>query len=178
MKLNETMRNFIITWGELASRWGLNRTEASIHALLFISPTPLTMEEIADALEIARSNVSMSLKELQTWKIIRAIGVLRDRRKRYAAEKDVWVTFRNVFNEEKRRNIDPFIGLLDETKNTLGSMESMTSDEQHALDQVKEMREFFSILMSWYAEVNSMPLTTLRKYLTMGSKIRKLLGKE
>ncbi len=175
MELNEDLKKFILRWSELASHWGLNRTEALIHALLFISPAPLTMEEIADALAIARSNASTSLKELENWKIIEQSSVMGDRRKQYMAVKDVWVMFRNIFTEQKRRGIEPFIGLLNDTHARLKQNSSSTKDELHAGEQIEKMMDFFETSMAWYSQLEKLPTPTIRKYLSFGSKVSKLI---
>src|SRR5688572_31282026 len=103
MKLTAVQEKFILHWGEMGARWGINRTVAQIHALLFLSPKPLNAEEIAEALTVARSNVSTSLRELQGWGIIRVVHVMGDRRDHFERVKDVWELFRLVLDERKRR---------------------------------------------------------------------------
>lgn len=175
MILTDELHEFVLAWGELASRWGLNRTEACIHALLYISEEPLNMEEIADTLQIARSNASMSLKELQTWQIIKTVGSPQDRTRKYVSEKDPWLLFRNVTNEQKRRNIDPFVQLLQDTSSTLREKQTLNSEETHAHKQMTAMLDFFDIVFRWYGQINAVPLSEVRAYLTLGDKIRKFL---
>ena len=112
MPLSNAAREFILHWGEMGSRWGVNRTVAQVHALLYLSPEPLTAEDIADALSVARSNVSTSLGELQGWGIIQTVNVLGDRRDHYESLHDVWELFRIVLDERKRREMDPTLALL------------------------------------------------------------------
>ena len=107
-------QKFVLHWGEMGTRWGINRTVAQIHALLYISPKPLHAEEIAETLGVARSNVSTSLKELQGWGIVKLTHVLGDKRDHFEALKDVWEMFRIVLDERKRREIDPTVALLRE----------------------------------------------------------------
>src|ERR1700745_2042367 len=107
MALSRTEQRFVLHWGEMGTRWGINRTVAQVHALLFLSPKPLHAEEIANTLEVARSNVSTSLRELQGWGIVRLAHVLGDRRDHFESVKDVWEMFRIVAEERKRREIDP-----------------------------------------------------------------------
>src|SRR5437870_1756836 len=113
-KLSPVQQKFVLHWGEMGTRWGINRTVAQIHALLYISPKPLNAEEIADTLDVARSNVSTSLKELQSWRIVRLIHVLGDKRDHFESLKNVWEMFRIVLDERKRREIDPTIMILSE----------------------------------------------------------------
>src|SRR4026207_835691 len=112
--LNPIQQKFILHWGEMGTRWGINRTVAQIHALLYISPKPLPAEEIAETLAVARSNVSTSLKELQGWGIRGLVRVLGDKRDHFESLKDVWEMFRIVLDERKRREIDPTVALLRE----------------------------------------------------------------
>src|SRR5713101_3583977 len=111
-ELTPITTRFILHWGEMATRWGINRTVAQIHALLFVSVKPLHAEEIAQTLSVARSNVSTSLKELQSWGIIRVVHVLGDRRDHFESMKDVWELYRQVMDERKRREIDPTLSML------------------------------------------------------------------
>src|SRR5438552_7002935 len=111
-QLKPIQQKFILHWGEMGARWGINRTVAQIHALLFLSPKPLHAEEIAETLSVARSNVSTSLKELQSWGIVRIVHVLGDRRDHFESIKDVWELYRQVMDERKRREIDPTLTLL------------------------------------------------------------------
>ena len=110
--LSPVATKFILHWGEMATRWGINRTVAQIHALLFLSPRPLNAEEIADALSVARSNVSTSLRELQGWGIVRVVHVLGDRRDHFESLKDVWEMFRIVVEERTKREADPTLAML------------------------------------------------------------------
>lgn len=174
MKLSSELETFVLNWAEIASRWGLNRTEALIHALLFISPRPLTAEEIATTLNVARSNVSTSLKELTSWKIIKAVNVLGDRRKHYGAAKDAWEMFRAVVAEQKRRGIDPFIILTRETKARLAQRRPRDEIEQHALSQLELMAEFFETVLGWYNQLGVMATPRIRNYLKLGGKFMKL----
>src|SRR5205823_649069 len=110
--LSPVQQKFILHWGEMGARWGINRTVAQIHALLFISPAPLTADDIVDALSVARSNVSTSLKELQGWGIVRVVHVMGDRRDHFESLKDVFEMFRIIVDERKKREIDPTLALL------------------------------------------------------------------
>ena len=115
MELTPAVRQYVLHWGEMGTRWGTNRTVAQIHALLYISPEPLTAEEISEALGIARSTVSTGLHELQNWGIVKVIHMLGDRRDYFQVIGDVWEMFRAVLAERKRREIDPALGVLRET---------------------------------------------------------------
>src|SRR5215212_3313029 len=114
MMLTPVMEKFILHWGEMGTRWGINRTVAQIHALLYLSPRPLNAEEIADTLGVARSNVSTSIKELQAWDIVRVAHVMGDRRDHFESMKDVWEMFRAILDQRKKRETDPTLRLLRE----------------------------------------------------------------
>src|SRR6516165_1619478 len=114
MNLTPVQQKFILHWGEMGTRWGINRTVAQIHALLYIAPRPLHAEEIVEALGVARSNVSTSLRELQGWGIVKMVHVLGDKRDHFESMKDVWEMFRVVLDERKRREIDPTLTILRE----------------------------------------------------------------
>ncbi len=178
MKLTADLENYILTWGELATHWGLNRTEAQIHALLFLTGASLTMEEISQTLDVARSNVSTSLKELLSWRIIKMVSVRGSRRKHYVAILDAWEMFRSVVYEQRRRNIDPFIGLTRETQAKIEQAKARTPVEDHALRQIGQLTEFLATSMGWYARLQAMSTATIRQYMKVGSKmlgLRKLL---
>src|SRR5882724_3971815 len=112
--LTPVAQKFILHWGEMGTRWGINRTVAQVHALLFLSPRPVPGDEISTTLAVARSNVSTSLRELQGWRIVRVVHVLGDRRDHFESTKDVWEIFRIVAEERKRREIDPTLAVLGE----------------------------------------------------------------
>lgn len=114
MRLTPVMRKFVLHWGEMGTRWGINRTVAQIHALLYLAPRPLHAEEIASLLTVARSNVSTSLRELQAWGVVRVVHVLGDRRDHFETLSDVWQMFRIIMDERKKREIDPTLALLEE----------------------------------------------------------------
>ena len=113
-QLSPVQQKFILHWGEMGTRWGINRTVAQVHALLFISPKPLNADQIVETLGVARSNVSTSLKELQSWGIIKLVHQMGDKRDHFESMKDVWELFRVVLNERKRREMDPTTQLLNE----------------------------------------------------------------
>src|SRR5882672_6507572 len=110
--LSAVQRQFILHWGEMGTRWGINRTVAQIHALLYLSPQPLAAEDIASTLNVARSNVSTSIRELVSWGLVRPVHVLGERREHYESLKDVWEMFRIIVEQRKRREIDPTLQLL------------------------------------------------------------------
>src|SRR5258706_3500813 len=114
-RLTPIQQKFILHWGEMGTRWGINRTVAQIHALLFLSEKPLNAEEIATTLGVARSNVSNSLRELQGWGIVKVTHLLGDRRDHFESMKDVWEMFRIIVDERKKREADPTLSMLRDT---------------------------------------------------------------
>jgi DNA-binding transcriptional regulator GbsR (MarR family) len=171
--LDPVTEKFILHWGEMGTRWGVNRTVAQIHALLYLSPKPLNAEEIASTLSIARSNVSTSLRELESWGIVKAIHLLGDRREHYQAGKDVWEMARVIMDERKRREIDPTVTLLREC---VGELEGKGPSQGEMRDRLKAMLEFVEMLTSLYAQVAALPTGTVRGLLSAQGKVRSLLN--
>src|SRR5438046_2361213 len=137
--LSAVSKKFVLHWGEMGTRWGINRTVAQIHALLYVSPRPLNAEQIARALSIARSNVSTSVKELQGWGLVRTVHVMGDRRDHFESMKDVWEMFRIVLDERKKREIDPTLALL---KDCVAESERAGASEKHVRERLTHMLEF------------------------------------
>jgi len=171
--LTPVTTRFILHWGEMGTRWGINRTVAQVHALLFISPKPLHAEEIAETLSVARSNVSTSIKELQGWGIIRVVHVLGDRRDHFESIKDVWELYRVVMDERKRREIDPTLTML---RDCLMDAEKNGPEDKYAREKLGELLSFFETVTSWYEQMKKLPTSSLLKLTRLGEKIRKLLG--
>ena len=168
--LTQVERKFILHWGEMGTRWGINRTVAQIHALLFISPEPLPAEDIADTLNVARSNVSTSLKELQGWRIVKRVHVLGDKRDHFETMSDVWEMFRMVLDERKRREIDPTVALLEECM-----AEAAGDTDKQTAARLRELHRFFQTTTSWYMRIAKMPTAALVKFLSAGDKVVKTL---
>lgn len=173
MKLTPVMQRYVIHWGEMGARWGLNRSVSQIHALLFLSPNPLHADEIAETLGIARSNVSAGLKELLAWELIQVTHVLGDRRDYFRAEQDSWEVIRRIIDGRKRREIDPTIAALRECETLL-----LKDDEtpQEVRDRILGQLEFIDTLMTWYDQIKHVPRKSLLKMMRMGEKITRLLG--
>jgi DNA-binding transcriptional regulator GbsR (MarR family) len=169
--LSPTLQKFVLHWGEMGTRWGINRTVAQIHALLFISPEPLHAEAISETLAVARSNVSTSLRELQAWGIVRVVHVLGDRRDYFEAVEDVWDMFQMIVEGRKRREVDPTLAVLRECV-----AEGPKPLDAHARERLLELLAFFEMMTRWFDQVRRMPRTTLRRFVRMGDKVAKLLG--
>lgn len=171
--LDPTTQKFIVHWGEMGSRWGLNRTVAQIHALLYISPDPLTAEEISDTLDIARSTVSTGLRELQGWGVVKIIHVLGDRRDHFEVIGDVWEMFRVVLNERKRRELDPALSVLRET---LDELENHGNGDQATQTKMAEMLDFFETASRIYDQADKLSTPTLVRIAKSGDIISKILN--
>ncbi len=171
--LSPVAQKFILHWGEMGTRWGINRTVAQIHALLFLSPKPLHADEIVEALDVARSNVSTSLKELQSWGIVRMVHVIGDKRDHFESKKDVWEMFRIVLDERKRREIDPTLAVLREC---IAVAEKDEETDEYTEERLKALRDYFETTTAWYEQIRQWPTTALVKFVRLGDKVRKLLG--
>ena len=174
MKLSPVVSKYIVHWGEMGSRWGVNRTVAQIHALLYLSPEPLTADEIVETLSVARSNVSNSLRELMNFGLIKIVHKIGDRRDYFEAVQDIWELFFIIIEERKRRELDPIMAGLESC--------AAEADADHALNEVtksriRTMHEFVQSIMQWYAEVREIPIPLMKKLVKMGSKVAKYAGK-
>jgi DNA-binding transcriptional regulator GbsR (MarR family) len=172
-KLTAVQERFVLHWGEMGSRWGINRTVAQIHALLFVSQRPLDAEELADTLGVARSNVSTSLRELQGWGIVRRVHVMGDRRDHFECMKDVWEMFRTIAEERKKREVDPTLAMLREC--VVDSGKGKHSDE-YTHERLRELLGFFETTSGWYQQVRVLPPSALAKVASLGDKALRLLG--
>ncbi len=172
-KLSPVEQKFILHWGEMGTRWGVNRTVAQVHALLYLSTRPLDAEEISQTLAVARSNVSTSLRELESWRIVKAVHLLGDRREHYESMKDVWEMFRVILDERKRREIDPTLEVLREC---VSELEKSGSGDASARERLLEMLGFFETMTSCYQDVRTLPVGALRNLVKMKGKVRKVLG--
>src|SRR5438874_13556737 len=170
--LPPVQQKFVLHWGEMGTRWGINRTVAQIHALLYVSERPLNAEQIAETLGVARSNVSTSLKELQGWGIVKLVHVMGDKRDHFESMKDVWEMFRVVLDERKRREIDPTVNIL---RACIAEAEREKSADGYTQERLRELADFFETTTAWYAQVRSWPVNALPRFVKLGEKIRKLV---
>jgi DNA-binding transcriptional regulator GbsR (MarR family) len=171
--LTPVQQKFILHWGEMGTRWGINRTVAQIHALLFISPRPVNAEEIVEALSVARSNVSNSLKELQGWGIVKMVHVLGDKRDHFESMKDVWEMFRIVLDERKRREIDPTVAMLREC---IAEADQQKEKDPYTRERLQALHDFFEATTAWYMQVRRWPTNVLTRFVKLGDKALKLLN--
>ena len=172
MELTPLMQKFVLHWGEMGQRWGINRTVGQIHALLYLAPRPLNAEEIADTLGVARSNVSTSLKELQNWGIVRVAHVMGDRRDHFESMKDVWEMFRIILDERKKRETDPTLHVV---RGCVADARKPGGDA-YERERLQDMLSFLEDMTRWYEQTRSMPLPVVKKFVKLGDKVAKLLG--
>lgn len=175
--LSDVERNFILHWGEMGSRWGVNRTVAQIHALLYLAPRPLHAEEIADTLSLARSTVSTSLRELQSWGIVRLVHVLGDRRDHFETVEDVWEMFRILLAERKRREIDPTLEILRESVE-LSREQDPEGGKGHSYNRLKEMLEVFEAATSVYEQTQKLPIRVIKRLVRSGESVSELVAEQ
>ncbi len=164
----EAVQRFVLHWGDMGSTWGVNRTVAQIHALLYISEKPLNAEQISEILGVARSNVSNSLKELLAIKTIRRVPIAGDRRDHFAAETDVWEIAKRVAAVRKAREIDPALETLTYCLNAAQDDQNVSAEQRRRL---KEMQEFTATMDRWYTQMQTIPTGTLHKLIQMGDKV-------
>jgi len=170
--LSPVTQKFILHWGEMGTRWGVNRTVAQVHALLFLSPHPLPAEEIAKTLSVARSNVSTSLRELLGWGIVRVAPALGDRRQHFESLRDVWELFRIVAQERKKREVDPTLRVVRECVDEAGKS---GPSEAFAHQRLKELLEFITTVEGLFTEIEHLPPAAVRGVVKLRGRIRKLL---
>jgi len=172
LKLSPAIQRFILHWGDLGGEWGVNRSVAQIHALLLMSDKPRTADEIADALGIARSNVSTSLKELLAWSLIKRVPILGDRRDHFEAEGDVWEMATRIVAMRKAREIDPAQEIL---RACLADARNDPNASPLAVKRLGEMQELIDTLNSWYAQMSNVPKAQILPLIRLGSKAVELL---
>lgn len=173
MKLTPVMEKYILHWGEMGTRWGVNRTVAQIHALLFLSSAPLNAEEITETLGVARSNVSTSIKELQAWKLVKVVHLLGDRRDHFETMKDPWELFYTILEGRKQRELDPTMTVLRECV-LEGDEDEQTPKE--VKERMKDVLEFMETLNTWHDQIKGLPKSTLMKLIKLGAKVQAFLG--
>ena len=170
MVLTKAAREFILHWGEMGSRWGVNRTVAQVHALLYLSAEPLTAEDIAEALSVARSNVSTSLRELQNWQLVQATHKMGDRRDFFSTSQDVWQLFLTVAHQRVPREIEPTIAALGRL-----AAEARAEKQPKVTARIAGMHSFLQEMHGWYQQMTKLPPSTLRSLVSLGAGVTKWL---
>ena len=173
MKITPVMERYILHWGEMGTRWGVNRTVSQIHALLYLSPGPMAAEEIAETLSITRSNVSNSLKELQSWGLIERTHVLGDRRDHFKALEDTWEMLMLIVEGRKRREIDPTLKML---RDCVAEAENDGQTDPEVKARIENMLTFIDTLTTWYQQVRGLPKSTLISLMKLGGKIARFVS--
>lgn len=171
--LTPVAQRFVLHWGEMGARWGINRTMAQIHALLFISENPLPADDICETLEVARSNVSNSLRELQNWKIVKLVHLPGDRRDHFESLKDVFEMFRVIAAERKRREIDPTVMTL---RQCIGEADKTGGADAYTIQRLEDLTAFFEMGASWFDKMNRVSPKRLQKAMKLGEKVFGILG--
>lgn len=164
--------NFILYWGDMGNQWGVNRSVAQIHALLYLSVKPLNAEEISDSLGIARSNVSNSLKELVSWRLIRRVPIPGERREHFEAETDVWEMVIRIAQGRKEREIDPAAAAL---RTCVDQAEGESGLNPVVLERMRAMQDFLKTADTWYNDILTVPRPALTRLMSMGSRVVSLL---
>ena len=174
MSLTPAMQDFILHWGEMGTRWGTNRTVAQIQALLYLSPRPLRADEIVDALSVARSNVSTSIRELQSYGLVKMTHMLGDRRDYFECLSDVWELFRVIIAQRKQRELNPTLSMLRDA-----AVEVSDEDDTDPVtkERIQNMLEFVENTSDWYEKIESVPTPTLKKLMKLGTGITRALKK-
>jgi DNA-binding transcriptional regulator GbsR (MarR family) len=173
MQLTPTMQRYVVHWGEMGSRWGMNRSVAQIHALLFLSEQPLNADEIGETLGIARSNVSTGLKELVAWDLVHVAHVLGDRRDFFSAQQDTWEVIRAIMEGRKRREIDPTLVALRECA---AQLQKDRDTPAAVRERIVAQLEFLETVTRWFDAMKRVPRKTLLKMMRMGERIAKIIG--
>ena len=172
MKMTPAIEQYVLHWGEMGTRWGTNRTVAQIQALLYLSPKPLRADEIVDLLSVARSNVSTSIRELQSYQLVRMTHVLGDRRDYFESLHDVWELFRVIIEQRKQRELNPTLAML---KSCAADVDLEEETDALTKERIHNMLEFVASTSAWYEEISDIPTSTLTKIMTLGKRITKLV---
>ena len=172
MKMTPAVEKYVLHWGEMGTRWGTNRTVAQIQALLYLSPKPLRADEIVDLLSVARSNVSTSIRELQSYQLVRMTHVLGDRRDYFECLHDVWELFRVIIEQRKQRELNPTLSML---KSCAAEVDSENDTDPITKKRIRNMLEFVESTSNWYEEISDIPTSTLTRIMKLGKRITKLV---
>jgi DNA-binding transcriptional regulator GbsR (MarR family) len=168
VKLPGAVERFILQWGDMGSQWGVNRSVSQIHALLYLSERPLTAEEIAASLALARSNVSNSIRELMAWDLIRRVPVKGDRREHFEAETEVWEIAMRIAAVRKERELDPAVDAL---RACVAEADGDAKLHPVAAKRLKDMLGFVETMDRWYAQMLTVPKPKLAALMRLGARV-------
>lgn len=174
MNLSPAVEKYVLHWGEMGTRWGTNRTVAQIQALLYLSPRPLHADEIVDALSIARSNVSTSIRELQSYGLVKMTHILGDRRDYFESLHDVWELFRVIIDQRKQRELNPTLSML---RTCAAEVAKEKDTDDVTKERISNMLQFVETTSDWYENIQEVPSSTLQKLMKLGATITKLVSK-
>jgi len=172
MKLTPAVERYVLHWGEMGTRWGTNRTVAQIQALLYLSPRPLRADEIVDLLSVARSNVSTSIRELQSYGLVKMTHMLGDRRDYFESLSDVWELFRVILEQRKKRELNPTLSML---RTATEEVEQEADTDPIIKERMRKMLTFLETTNEWYEQIQDVPTSTLTKLMKLGRGITKLV---
>lgn len=170
MNLPPLIQTFVLHFGEMGSRWGINRTVGQIYALIYLSQKPLNADQIVEATGLSRSNVSMGLKELSSMNLVMLRHVPSDRKDYYVTHDDIWDIVRNLVEERRKREVEPTLTML----RSIIMQKASSEDEIYAQTKMQEMHDLISMLTDWYQDVQKMETERLVSLLKMGAKIYSL----
>jgi DNA-binding transcriptional regulator GbsR (MarR family) len=170
--MDALVTKMVLHWGEMGARWGINRTAAQIHALLHFTGRAWPADEICTELGVARSHVSNSLKELQSWGVVHPLHIMGERREHFQSIKGIWELFELLLDERKRREVDPTLKALREATAAMGGAQEVDPQFKTA---VAEMLSCFEMMDAWYGDIRRMPLETRVKLVKSGAKLARWL---
>ena len=174
--LPPALATFVRHWGEMGTRWGINRTVAQVHALLYVWEHPLNADDLVQTLQVARSNISNSLKELQHWGLVQVVHLQGDRRDHFTTDDDVWDMFRKIMDERKRREFDPTKQLLEQClREAEANADHKAPVSTYNRKQLKKMVDFFALTGQFYDQARMLPMQKLTELLRLGGKLKSML---
>ena len=167
------VESFVAHFGEMGSRWGINRTVGQVYALMLVSEAPLNADEIGEVLGISRSNVSISLKELEGWQLVKLTRKPGDRREYYGTLGSVWDIFKAVAAERRRREVEPTLSML---RQALLQDPAANDADRYALSRMREMYELAEMANNWFDDLQRLSPDSMRQLMGLGSRVQKLLA--
>lgn len=174
MEMSAAVERYVLHWGEMGTRWGTNRTVAQIQALLYLSPRPLRADEIVEILSVARSNVSTSIRELQSYGLVKMTHVLGDRRDYFESPHDVWDLFRIIIEQRKQRELNPTLSML---RSCAEDVKAEKSTDDITKERIHNMLTFVETTSEWYEKIRDVPTPTLQKLMKLGAGITRFVKK-